>query len=1355
VLSLSSALLKTWSGLTRWLLWSVALAWLLFGVVWGAIHWLIVPRIDQFRPQLEARATQALGIPVRVGSVTAHSDGLMPSFELTDVALIDAQGRVALGLPRVRITLSPRSLWRMGFEQLYIDQPKLDIRRGVDGRILVAGLDFAGPPNADNAAMDWFFSQIELVIHAGAVRWTDELRPVEPVVLQQVDIVLRNLGRHHDLRVDATPPPDWGARFGLQARFTQPLLSRQNGQWQTWAGQVFTELKQVDLSALGRYVDLGFELDRGQGALRTWLDISKGQVTAMTTDVALAEVAVTLGAGLPPLALQQLQGRLRGRVLARGFEVATESLAFDTLDGLHWPGGNWQLAHSDARGSVAARTDIKADLLDLAALTKIVPSLPLPASLREQLARRAPKGRVEGLVASWSGNADAPGNYSAKGRLRQFEIAAVSPAPGVQGLNVDFEFDQQGGRAKLGISNGSLDLPEVFQEGLIPVDQLSANARWQQSPDKLSFELTQVTFANADAQGEAAIKWQTGDPKTSPSGSRFPGLLELQASLSRADGRRVHRYLPLVIDPLARDYVRLAVQDGRASRVRFLVKGPIADIPATGPGQGVFKISADVKDARMAFVPRELQPSADLPWPVLNKISGELLFDGLQMQVRNARAQLGEDAAVQIPRVNVTIADLTHTEVRVEADLKGALPALLRLINQSPVTDLLGGALSDTVTSGSADYQLKLALPIADLVKSTVQGSVMLAGNDVQISPHSPKMTQARGTVNFTHSGFSLAGVQVRLLGGEARLDGGLVFVGPDIPNASVIRANGSASAEGLRLATELGLVARLAELARGSASYSATLGLRRGALELQVNSQLQGMAARLPAPLNKPAHSVLPLRYQTTVLPAGPLHDRLTLGLGGLASMAFERDLSGPDAKILRGAIGIGADTLDSVLLPAQGINLNIHLPQLDVDAWADVLAQLDGAAQPATVPAVASVGAMLLPTHLALRAEALTFGGRQYRRVVLGATREGPLWRANMEAAELNGYLEYRQVTPGSESAAAGRVYARLARLTLAAGSDSDVEALFDVQPASIPALDIVVDDFELRGKRLGRLEVEAVNHLATGPAGAPEWRLNKLNLSVPEATLKASGNWVRVGAQTPLAGPPERRRSVLQFRLDMADGGALLERFGMQDVVRRASGRMEGQLNWVGSPLSIDYPSLGGSFAINVTSGQFLKADPGIAKLLGVLSLQALPRRLTLDFRDVFSEGFAFDFLRGDVTVNKGLAHTSNLQMKGVNAVVLMEGSTDIARETQRIKVVVIPEINAGTAALIATVINPALGLGTFLAQLFLHRPLTESVTQEFLVDGSWTDPKVCKTAKISPASPASPQTQETQPCFNPRP
>ena len=110
------------------------------------------------------------------------------------------------------------------------------------------------------------------------------------------------------------------------------------------------------------------------------------------------------------------------------------------------------------------------------------------------------------------------------------------------------------------------------------------------------------------------------------------------------------------------------------------------------------------------------------------------------------------------------------------------------------------------------------------------------------------------------------------------------------------------------------------------------------------------------------------------------------------------------------------------------------------------------------------------------------------------------------------------------------------------------------------------------------------------------------------------------------------------------------------------------MEGQVAWLGSPLSLDYPSLDGSFNVDVESGQFLKADPGLAKLLGVLSLQSLPRRLALDFRDVFSEGFAFDFVRGDVTIQDGIAATNNLQMKGVNAAVLMEGKADIARETQ---------------------------------------------------------------------------------------
>jgi uncharacterized protein YhdP len=159
------------------------------------------------------------------------------------------------------------------------------------------------------------------------------------------------------------------------------------------------------------------------------------------------------------------------------------------------------------------------------------------------------------------------------------------------------------------------------------------------------------------------------------------------------------------------------------------------------------------------------------------------------------------------------------------------------------------------------------------------------------------------------------------------------------------------------------------------------------------------------------------------------------------------------------------------------------------------------------------------------------------------------------------------------------------------------------------------------------------------------------------------------------------------------------------------------------------------------MNMESGQFLKAEPGIAKLLGVLSLQSLPRRLALDFRDVFSDGFAFDFVRGDVTIEQGIARTSNLQMKGVNAAVMMEGQADIARETQLLKVLVIPEINLGSASLIYSAINPVVGLTTFLANVILRRPLIDANTQEFMIDGTWVDPRVTRVER-KPDTPSTP-------------
>ncbi|MGQ9725432.1 MAG: YhdP family phospholipid transporter, partial [Tepidimonas sp.] len=319
--------------------------------------------------------------------------------------------------------------------------------------------------------------------------------------------------------------------------------------------------------------------------------------------------------------------------------------------------------------------------------------------------------------------------------------------------------------------------------------------------------------------------------------------------------------------------------------------------------------------------------------------------------------------------------------------------------------------------------------------------------------------------------------------------------------------------------------------------------------------------------------------------------------------------------------------------------------------------------------------------------------------------------------------------------------RLLARLARLELPPSAAADVERLAS-QPRSVPALDVVVDDFELAGRSLGRLEVRAVNREAgQGGDAAREWRLQTLRLSVPEARLIASGNWAPTAAVTGPGQAASARRTALQLRLDIDDAGALLERFGFAGTLRGGRGRLEGTLGWLGSPLALHTPSLSGELLLDVQRGQFLKADPGIAKLLGVLSLQSLPRRLALDFRDVFSAGFAFDFVRGNARIASGVASTNNLQMKGVSAAVLIEGRADLVHETQDLTAVVVPELNAGTASLVATMINPVTGLGSFLAQWLLREPLQAAATQTFHITGPWADPQVERVERTIPSAEIS--------------
>ena len=1346
----------------------LGLGWLLVGLMaalvlaWSALYLLILPRIADFRPDLEAAASRALGVPVHIGQLSARQSGWVPSFDLNQVTLLDREGRVALSLPQVELTLSPRSLLRLGFERITLFAPTLNVRRTVAGDIEIAGLRVAST-NSDERVADWLASQARMAVADGTLVWTDEQQALAPVVFNQVNLLIRNSPIRHSVRVEVSPPTSWGDRFSILGDFRQPLLDPHRGHWQAWKGTVYANFDRVDMQPLRPYLDLGRHLTQGHGALRFWADLAQGQVSGGVVDLAMSQVQVKWREDLPVMDLKWLQGRLGGQRLSAGVDAYANGLTFESADGLRWPGGrvalHWeagQASHADAFHGLA-HGELSADQIDVAALSALLMRVPVSPELQEKVQAFSPKGQLESVHLTWLGDADPlPAEFKLNAQLKGVSWQATNGVPGVQGLDAVLDTNQNQGQARLSLSAGALALPDFFDEPQIPITQLQALLKWQieAQGQKIRLQVPELTLTNADLKGQARLDWHTDDRKPdAPLAQRLPGVLNLQGSLSRGEVRQVARYLPKSLPADTRQYVKDSLSAGSITQAQFQLQGRLNDFPFKDNRGGLFKVQAQVKDGAMNLVPASLTGPAVGQWPLLSQINAQLDFQGQGLVVRANSAKLVSptggatvpaSAALVAAPVEVRLPDFDHPVVTASSTVKGSLNEMLRVVAKSPVADWTDQILSEAQAIGPAELRLKLTLPLEQMARSKVQGSVILAGNELKLMSQVPRLSKARGTLSFSESSLSLANVQAQALGGEVKLEGGLNF--KNGPAQGQLRVNGQFSAEGLRQAPEFKSVSKALAHATGGSSYALLLNPAEGGLGWQFDSSLQGLALDLPEPLGKAANTTLPVHVERRVFKtrlnvnragaqAGSLRDRLQLKWGDQLALSFTRDLSGAVPKVLQGRWLLGnlgkEPSVTNVWGDDRGVMARINLPQLNLDRWS----QLDlpmGSANTGSAPGAEGVKlddwAAYLPSQISLVTPVLVYQSRTLNNLTLSAQREplesdkSPLWRAKIEAKELAGTVEYRPTSGASGNTnPEGRIYARLTHLKLAKSTQTEVETLLSEQPVSMPDLDIVVDNTELRGLTLGRVEVLALNR--ANARSEREWRLDRFNMTVPEASFVASGQWL------PGKGI---RQTQLNFKLDIKDAGKLLERFGLAGQIASGHGKLEGDVLWQGSPMSFDEASLGGNLKLNVENGQFLKTELGSAKLLSVLSLQSLPRRLSLDFRDVFSDGFSFDSLRGDVAIEKGMASTRNLQMRGVNAVVLMEGQVDIPRETQHLTVVVIPEINAGTASLLLAAVNPVIGLGSFVAQYIFRRPFMAAATKEFLIDGTWADPRVEEVA-----------------------
>jgi uncharacterized protein (TIGR02099 family) len=1334
-----------WQAL-RWALLLLALLWGLAAVAWVVLHWAILPHANEWRPWLEKEASKALGVELRIGSLTVESGGWMPRMALGDVRVLDAAGQPALRLPRVTAVLSAHSLLVLEprFSQLLVDAPELIIRRDAQGRIFIAGLGLDTAGQADTgtteAGLDWLFSQQELAIVHGRVRWIDEKRPdARPLELSDLNFIMRNGLRRHNLRLDATPPAAWGQRFTLRGRFVQSLLKRP-GELQHWSGQLFAELPQADLSQLRRHVTLPFQLSEGDGAVRAWADIKDGQPTAATLDLALRSVRLRLLDDAPELDLDHIEGRLE---LARdkgALSLQARQLGFASGDGVVWPRSDWGVTLQFGRSAAGEETvlggEVNAQRLDFALMAQIAQRLPLGERAHALLGELAPRGVLTALTGQWQGTLDAPKSYRIKAELDGLAIAA-QPAvadghlgrPGVRGASLQIDATERGGDAKLAVHDGEIELPGLFEDPVLPITRLATQLSWKlpppgaKTPGEVELRLRDLQLQTPDLSGEFDVLWKRA------AGATTPGFLDLTGKVPRVQATRIARYIPQSL-PSTRSYLARALLAGEARNTSVRLKGELHDFPFDQPrASGVFRVTTQAQDVLLAYVP----PSdTGTNWPAMEGVEAELVFERAGIQIKDAHAKV---LGYELSGVNGGIKDFQHGRTLVlDGNGRGAGTDLLRFVRSSPLDEWLGHALSTTTAQGPVGLKLGLSMPLEDTTQTTLKGQLQLGGVDLKLRPELPPLAAARGRIDFDHKGLQLAGMTARLLGGEAALDGGSLPAG-----GMRFAVQGQATADGLRHATELGAVARMAQAASGQAAYRFQLAItKEGQSELSVSSNLQGLAIDLPAPARKEADATLPLRLLMT--PTGTGRDEMRLEVGSAASpllqAQLQRDVSGAGgSQVLRGVLAV-QDKLPA--LPASGVLLQVNVASLDLDAWQQRLGALTGSAGAAGGGGAVDDGdaAGMLPSQIVLRSQALKVAGRQLGRINAQVAREGTTWRLNLDAEQLAGRIELRNV----RASQVGAVHARLTRLSVPRAEADSFSELMDPAKAAansspLPSLDIEIDDFELRGKHMGRLEV-----LAQAPVASRDWKLEKLQIKSPEATLIATGQWGAVKGDA-----SGGRRTQLDWTLDIADGGKLLERLGQGQkdapILRGGKGQLAGQIGWDGSPLAPHYPSMAGALNVQLDTGTFLKAEPGVGRLLGILSLQSLPRRLLLDFRDVFAEGFTFDGVTGDVKIAAGVARSDNIRIRGLQATVLVDGSTDLAAETQALRVVVVPEVSAGGASLAYAAINPAVALGAFLAQMILSRPMAAASTREFQISGTWNDPKVEKVESPAPAKAAS--------------
>lgn len=752
-----------------------------------------------------------------------------------------------------------------------------------------------------------------------------------------------------------------------------------------------------------------------------------------------------------------------------------------------------------------------------------------------------------------------------------------------------------------------------------------------------------------------------------------PGKADLRGKIARGEASAAWRYVPRIVNPDVVNWLRESLLAGEAENADFALRGNLADFPFADGRAGEFRVTVPLQGVRLHFAGA---------WPALDGIGGALVFQGTGLGIR---VQQGHFDAARLQGVSADIADLgSHdAQLKLTGTATGPAQDFLAYVNASPVADHLQGFTRGVRAAGNAKLDLALQVPLAHARDTSVQGKVHFEDNTFTSPAGNLAVERVRGTLGFTAASVDARRLSMRLFGGPATLDVST--------RAGIVSAQAQGSAEGARLGAMLGKSA--AGRLGGKAAWTAAFHLGRQESSLVISSTLVGLDSSLPAPLGKAPAQPLPLRYER-VAHTGQASEGW-LDLGTLLSARWQQAPRAQGARVVRGAVVFGAPAA----LPAAAVlQLGGRLPGLDLEAWQPFLFGDHGAVMP--------------PLSISgLRIARLHFLNRDFRDVALsGGERDGVL-RVEVRGPQAQGTVSYRKQ---GDSANLGLNFRQL---ELPKSRPEPAGNTGEVNFSRWPTVDLTVGNLIWEGLPLGQLQGQA------HPTDAG-MSIDRLRIANPDGVLDLTGQW-REGGTGLTAG---------NLSLDIRNAGRLLARLGYPALVQGGRGTLKGDLAWTGQPQDFALRNLGGTLHLEVKNGQFLKVEAGVGKLLGIISLQSLERRLSLNFRDLTERGFAFDHISATMRIADGVVYTDDFAMQGPAARVALSGLARLNDETVQLRLKIYPHLSESLAVAGAVAGGPLVGLGTLLAQKILSNPLEAITAQEYLVSGPWDHPEVTRPDQL---------------------